>query len=86
MATLNIPNTPQYANLIAMIEDIMNPTAKVMREFQEKLNESELALLFSAASSANTMKSAKSITKAPRNQTKAADDESDVRLLCLPMR
>ena len=78
MATLNIPNTPQYATLIAMIEDLMNPSAKVMREFQEKLNESELALLFSAVSSSKTNKMVRNtasskIVKAPRNQTKAAD-------------
>jgi len=84
MATINIPNTPQYANLIAMIEDIMNPSAKQMRTFQEKLNESELALLFSAVEgncvTSGIKKGAKSATsskvpKAPRNPTKTADDD-----------
>jgi len=81
--TINIPNTPQYANLIAMIEDIMNPSAKQMREFQEKLNASELALLFSAIEgncvSSGIKKGARSATsskvaKAPRNPTKTADE------------
>jgi hypothetical protein len=81
--TLNIPNTPTYSNLISMIEEIMNPSAKMMREFQEKLNESELALLFNAVENANTNADAKKkgksvnpkkLSKAPRNQTKAAED------------
>ena len=81
--TLSIPNTPNYANLISMIEDIMNPSAKQMRTFQEKLNESELALLFSAVEgncvTSGKKKVARSatsskITKAPRNQSKPADD------------
>ena len=80
MATLNIPNTPQYATLISMIEEIINPSAKIMREFEEKLNESEIALIFNAIATKANKKGAKSInsqklTKAPRNQTKAADDE-----------
>ena len=80
MATLNIPNTPQYATLISMIEEIINPSAKIMREFEEKLNESEIALIFNAIATTANKKGAKSInsqklTKAPRNQTKAADDE-----------
>ena len=80
MATLNIPNTPQYTTLINMIEEILNPNAKSMREFQEKLNVSELALVFSAINTANSKKSAKTAAskthpKAPRNQTKAADDD-----------
>jgi hypothetical protein len=80
MATLNIPNTPQYTTLINMIEEILNPNAKSMREFQEKLNDSELALVFSAINTANSKKSAKTAAskthpKAPRNQTKAADDD-----------
>ena len=80
MATLNIPNTPQYATLITMIEEIMNPSAKDMRAFQEKLNESELALLFSAVSSSKTKKTVGNtaslkMAKAPRSQTKAADDD-----------
>jgi hypothetical protein len=82
--TLSIPNTPSYANLISMIEDIMNPSAKDMRAFQEKLNESELALLFSAVEgncvSSGKKKAARSatsskVTKAPRNQSKPADDD-----------
>ena len=81
--TLSIPNTRNYANLISMIEDIMNPSAKDMRAFQEKLNESELALLFSAVEgncvSSGKKKAARSatsskVTKAPRNQSKPADD------------
>jgi hypothetical protein len=51
-----------------------------MRAFQEKLNESELALLFSAASSSKTKKTVGNtaslkMAKAPRSQTKAADDD-----------
>jgi len=66
-----------------MIEDIMNPSAKQMRTFQEKLNDSELALLFSAVEgncvSSGKKKAARSatsskVTKAPRNQSKPADD------------
>jgi hypothetical protein len=81
--TLSIPNTPNYANLISMIEDIMNPSAKDMRAFQQKLSESELALLFSAVEgncvSSGKKKAARSATsskvpKAPRNQCKPADD------------
>jgi hypothetical protein len=80
MATLNIPNTPQYANLINMIEEILNPSAKSMREFQEKLNESEIALIFNAINAPSSKKSAKTASakhqpKAPRNQTKAAEDD-----------
>jgi hypothetical protein len=83
MATFNIPNTPNYANLISIIEDIMNPSAKQMRTFQEKLNESELALLFSAVegncSTSGNKKAARSaaspkVAKAPRNQSKPADE------------
>jgi len=81
--TLSIPNTPNYANLISMIEDIMNPSAKQMRAFQEKLNESELALLFSAVEgncgTSGNKKAARSATsskvaKAPRNSSKPADE------------
>ena len=80
MATLNIPNTPQYANLISMIEEILNPSAKSMREFQEKLNESEIGLIFNAINASTSKKSAKTASakqqpKAPRAQTKAAEDD-----------
>jgi len=81
MATLNIPKTPEYNTLIAMIEDIMNPSAKTMRTFQEKLNQSELVLLFNSIHKSSTSKSGvknlepKNLTKAPRNPTKAAEEE-----------
>jgi hypothetical protein len=83
MATLNIPNTPQYSTLINMIERIMNPSEDNMAIFKQKLNESELALLFSAVEgncgSSSTKKSARSVTSSkitkPRNQTKAANDD-----------
>ena len=83
MTTLQIPNTPLYATLIGMIEEVMKPDQETIQAFTQKLNASELALLFSAiegnCGSSSTKKSAKSATsskvvKAPRNQIKAADD------------
>ena len=83
MATLNIPKTPQYVTLITMIEEIMNPSSKTMREFQEKLNESELALIFNSiqdkcitpGSKKGPRSATSKVTKAPRNSTKAAEDD-----------
>jgi hypothetical protein len=86
MATLNIPNTPKYATLIGLIEEIMNPSEDHMTAFKQKLNESELALIFSAVEgkgncgSSSIKKGARSATsskiaKAPRNQVKAAEDD-----------
>jgi len=81
MTTIAIPNTKEYQSLIEMIDAVLSPSCENMEAFKQKLNQSELALLFSTVARSKTAKTTKAQstspkTKTARSPTKPADIEN----------